>query len=78
MLSRVLEQNTILIPYCSDQPKPKCFQTSNWKYLSILLIEQIIFSSKEATASAIIPNNKVICILFFHRRKETVWWDQHY
>lgn len=67
MLSRVFEQKTALISYCSDHPKPSCLETNQWKILDklIKILKHFVdctnlLSDREATASSIIPNMKVI------------------
>ncbi len=71
MLSRIFEQKTALIAYCSDHSKPSCLGTDQWKLLEKL--QQILkhfvdctnfLSADNAIASAIIPNMKVICHFF--------------
>ena len=71
MISRIFEQKNGLIAYCSDHSKPTCLDTNQWKILEklIKILKNFVdctnlLSSREATASSIIPNVKVICRFF--------------
>ena len=72
MMSRVFEQKSALISYCSDHAKPHCLESNQWKILERMLkvLKQFVdctnlLNYREATASLIIPHIKVIFHFFY-------------